>query len=397
MPLRLLLPNIVTLLALCLGLTAIRLAMEGSIEWAVSAIAGAAVLDGLDGRIARALKGTSRFGAELDSLADFVDFGVAPAFVLFVADLHAVKSFGWVAALLFAMACALRLARFNVMLDDPDQPLWRKNFFVGMPAPAGAIVGLLPIYLRFAFELGAPSPGVAVVESLYVLAIALLMASRVPHFSGKSIGRVPREHLAVFLVGVAAALLLVFVFPMQALVAVTLAYLASIPVRDPALPASSAAATGVSRAGLLKARECEKRVVTCANASEDPTSAAFPFAGNGLGTARASGGRRRCPTREERTVELAACRARRGGCNPGAAATYKEPYVERRTAGISGFVVELLPNATFRVKLENDHEIIAHTAGKMRKNRIRVLAGDKVLVEMTPYDLTKGRITYRFK
>ena len=229
MPLRLLLPNVVTLIALCLGMTAIRLAMEGSIDWAVSAIAGAAVLDGLDGRIARALKGTSRFGAELDSLADFIDFGVAPAFVLFVADLHAVKNFGWVVALFFAMACALRLARFNVMLDDPDQPAWRTNFFVGMPAPAGAVVGLLPIYLRFAFDLGAPAPRLAFIESLYVLAIALLMASRVPHFSGKSIGRVPREHLAVFLIGIAAALLLVFAFPMQSLVAVTLAYLASIP------------------------------------------------------------------------------------------------------------------------------------------------------------------------
>ena len=232
---RLLLPNIVTLLALCLGLTAIRLAMDGSIDWAVSAIAGAAVLDGLDGRIARALKGTSRFGAELDSLADFVDFGVAPALVLFVADLHAAKSFGWVVTLLFAMACALRLARFNVMLDDPNQPAWRKTFFVGMPAPAGAIVGLLPIYVRFAFDLGAASPRVAVVESLYVLAIALLMASRVPHFSGKSIGRVPREHLAVVLVGVAAALLLLFVFPMQTLVAVTARLSRLDPVRGPAL------------------------------------------------------------------------------------------------------------------------------------------------------------------
>lgn len=227
-PLRVLLPNIMTLLALCLGLTAIRLAMEGSIEWAVSAIAGAAVLDGLDGRLARALNGASRFGAELDSLADFVDFGVAPAILLFAADLYVTKSFGWVAALLFAMACALRLARFNVMLDDPDQPSWRKNFFVGMPAPAGAIVGLLPIYLRSALDLGAPSRAVAFVESLYVLAIALLMASRVPHFSGKSVGRVPREHLAVVMVAVAAALLLVFVFPMQALAALAIAYLASI-------------------------------------------------------------------------------------------------------------------------------------------------------------------------
>ena len=228
-PLRLLIPNIVTLFALGLGMTAIRLAMEGSIDWAVSAIAGAAVLDGLDGRIARALKGTSRFGAEMDSLADFVDFGVAPALVLYVADLHVVKNFGWVAALLFAMACALRLARFNVMIDDPDQPAWRKTFFVGMPAPAGAIVGLLPIYVHYAFDLGPPTFRSALVESVYVLAVALLMASRVPHFSGKSIGRVPREHLAVVLVGVAAALLLVFNFPMQSLVAVTLAYLASIP------------------------------------------------------------------------------------------------------------------------------------------------------------------------
>jgi CDP-diacylglycerol---serine O-phosphatidyltransferase len=229
-PMRLLLPNIVTLLGLCLGLTAIRFAIEGRFEWAVTFIAAAAVLDGLDGRLARALKGTSRFGAELDSLADFVDFGVAPAIVLYTADLQALKSFGWVAALLFAMACALRLARFNVMLDDPNQPAWKKNFFVGMPAPAGAIVGLLPIYLRFGFDLPDPGGRVAFFESLYVLAIALLMASRVPHFSGKSASRVPREHLALVLVGVAAAILLVFNFPMQSLVAVTLAFLGSIPL-----------------------------------------------------------------------------------------------------------------------------------------------------------------------
>ena len=228
-PLRLLIPNLVTLFALGLGLTAIRLAMEGSIDWAVSAVAAAAVLDGLDGRIARALKGTSRFGAELDSLADFVDFGVAPALVLYVASLHAAKSFGWVAALLFAMACALRLARFNVMIDE-DQPAWRGLFFVGMPAPAGAIVGLLPIYLHYAFDLGQPTRQFAVVESLYVLAVAFLMASRVPHFSGKSIGRVPREYVSVVLVGVAAALLILFNFPMQTLVAVTVAYLGSIPL-----------------------------------------------------------------------------------------------------------------------------------------------------------------------
>jgi CDP-diacylglycerol---serine O-phosphatidyltransferase len=227
-PLRFLIPNLITLFALGLGLTAIRLATEGSIDWAVSAIAAAAVLDGLDGRIARVLKGTSRFGAELDSLADFVDFGVAPALVLYLADLHTAKSFGWVAALLFAMACGLRLARFNVMIDE-DHPAWRKIFFVGMPAPAGAIVGLLPIYVHYAFDLGPTTRQFAVVESVYVLAIALLMASRVPHFSGKTVGRVPREYVSVVLVGAAAALLILFNFPMQVLVAVTLAYLASIP------------------------------------------------------------------------------------------------------------------------------------------------------------------------
>ena len=202
----------------------------------MTAIAAAAVLDGLDGRIARALKGTSRFGAELDSLADFVDFGVAPALVLFLADLHALPNLGWVAALLFAMACALRLARFNVMIDEPNQPVWRRNFFVGMPAPAGAIVGLLPIYLRFAFDLPAPGPRLALIECAYVLLIALLMASRVPHFSGKSVGRVPREHLAVVLVGVAAALLLVFNFPMQSLVARDARLPRLDPARDPQLP-----------------------------------------------------------------------------------------------------------------------------------------------------------------
>ncbi|HEY1944346.1 MAG TPA: phosphatidylcholine/phosphatidylserine synthase [Roseiarcus sp.] len=226
---RVLIPNLITLLALCLGLTAIRFAFEGMIEWAVSAIAAAAVLDGLDGRIARALKGTSRFGAELDSLADFVDFGVAPGVVLYLAGLDQMKSLGWLATLVFSIACALRLARFNVMVEDPGQPAWRKNFFVGMPAPAGAIVGLLPVYLRFLLSPGALPHGFVVLEIGYVLAVALLMASRVPHFSGKSIGRVPHDYVAVVLIGLAAALLLIVNFPLESLVALSLAYLATIP------------------------------------------------------------------------------------------------------------------------------------------------------------------------
>jgi CDP-diacylglycerol---serine O-phosphatidyltransferase len=228
-PLRVLIPNLITLLALCLGLTAIRFAFEGQIEWAVVAIAAAAVLDGLDGRIARALKGTSRFGAELDSLADFIDFGVAPAIVLYVSGLHEMRSLGWFAALVFAIACALRLARFNVMLDEPDPPAWSSQFFVGMPAPAGAIVGLLPVYLQYSLFNPPRAPAFTLLEIIYVLGVALLMASRIPHFSGKLIGRVPREYVAVVLIGLAAAVLLLANFPLQTLVALTVAYLATIP------------------------------------------------------------------------------------------------------------------------------------------------------------------------
>src|SRR3954466_3653325 len=131
-PVRMLLPNLITLLALCAGLTAIRLAIEEQLEWAVAAIVFAALLDGIDGRIARLLKGTSKFGAELDSLADFVNFGVAPALILYFWGLHEIKSVGWIAAMVFAICAALRLARFNVMIDDPSRAEWKKNFFVGM-------------------------------------------------------------------------------------------------------------------------------------------------------------------------------------------------------------------------------------------------------------------------
>jgi CDP-diacylglycerol--serine O-phosphatidyltransferase len=123
-PVRTLLPNLITLLALCAGLTAIRLSVEDKLELALAAIVFAALLDGIDGRIARMLKGTSRFGAELDSLADFVNFGVAPALILYFWGLHELKSAGWIAALVFAICAGLRLARFNVMIDDPNKPIW---------------------------------------------------------------------------------------------------------------------------------------------------------------------------------------------------------------------------------------------------------------------------------
>src|SRR6202045_1980505 len=148
-PVRTLAPNVVTLLAMCAGLTAIRLAFEDRYVLALAAIVFAAILDGIDGRLARFLKGTSRFGAELDSLSDFVNFGVAPALILYFWGLHELRSVGWIAALTFAICAALRLARFNVMIEDPNRPAWAGNFFVGMPAPAGAITVLLPIYASF--------------------------------------------------------------------------------------------------------------------------------------------------------------------------------------------------------------------------------------------------------
>jgi CDP-diacylglycerol--serine O-phosphatidyltransferase len=254
-PVRTLLPNLITLLALCAGLTAIRLAVENKLDWALAAIVFAALLDGIDGRVARMLKGTSRFGAELDSLADFVNFGVAPALILYFWGLHELHSAGWIVALVFAICAALRLARFNVMIDDPNKPAWAGNFFTGIPAPAGAIVVLLPIYLYF---LGVSNGLVTIwLTFFYTLAIALLMVSRLPVFSGKRVGkRVPPEMvLPLFVVFVLCFALLVS-YPWQVLSVGTLVYLVCLPLgwisyrdyqrQDAELGAAAPAATPAS-------------------------------------------------------------------------------------------------------------------------------------------------------
>jgi CDP-diacylglycerol--serine O-phosphatidyltransferase len=227
-PVRTLVPNVITLLALCAGLTAIRLAAEGVLEWAVYAIVFAAILDGIDGRVARLLKGTSRFGAELDSLADFVNFGVAPGLTLYFWGLHEVKSAGWIAAMVFAIAAGLRLARFNVMIDDPNRPAWAANFFVGMPAPAGAITVLLPVYVHF---LGLPRLSfVAPVTLAYTLAIAFLMVSRLPFYSGKKLGtRVPPDLVLPVFIGVVLFFALLISYPFEVLTIGTALYLVSLP------------------------------------------------------------------------------------------------------------------------------------------------------------------------
>ena len=227
-PVRTLAPNVVTLLAMCAGLTAIRLAFEDRYVLALAAIVFAAILDGIDGRLARFLKGTSRFGAELDSLSDFVNFGVAPPLILYFWGLHELKSAGWIAAMVFAICAALRLARFNVMIEDPDRPAWTNNFFVGMPAPAGAITVLLPIYVVF---LGVPRSGFLTWLTLfYTLAVASLMVSRLPVFSGKRVGtRVPPEMVGPLIVIVVLSIALLMAYPWIVLTAGTLAYLVALP------------------------------------------------------------------------------------------------------------------------------------------------------------------------
>jgi CDP-diacylglycerol---serine O-phosphatidyltransferase len=227
-PVRRLAPNLVTLLALCAGLTGIRMAFETRYGLALAAIVFAAFLDGIDGRLARLLRGTSRFGAELDSLSDFVNFGVAPGLILYFWGLHDLKSAGWIAAMAFAICAGLRLARFNVMIDDPDRPAWASNFFVGVPAPAGAIIVLLPIYAAF---LGlSRSQFLTWVTLAYTLLIAGLMVSRLPVFSGKRIGtRVPPELVGPVVIMMVLFVALLIAYPWIILTCGTLAYLASLP------------------------------------------------------------------------------------------------------------------------------------------------------------------------
>ena len=222
-----LVPNFITLLAICAGLTAIRLSTEGRMELAVAAIVFAAVLDGLDGRVARMIKGQSKFGAELDSLADFVNFGVAPGLILYFWQMHDLSNVGWIAAMIFAISGGLRLARFNATMNDENKPAFAANFFTGVPAPAGAIAVLLPIYLSF---LGIPQPP-AVLTALYTLLIAILMVSRLPVFSGKTVGmRVQPELVLPVFVAVVFVIALLISYPWGVLSFGSIIFLLSLPI-----------------------------------------------------------------------------------------------------------------------------------------------------------------------
>lgn len=176
-----LVPNIITISATCAGLTGVRFALDGRWEHAVIAIFVAAVLDALDGRMARLLKSASEFGAELDSLSDFVAFGVSPALILYFWTLQSLGGIGWAAALFLAVSCGLRLARFNTNLGR--LPPYAYNYFTGVPAPAGAALALLPLVATFAF--GFPDLRNAPAVAVWAIVIALLMVSRVPTYSFK--------------------------------------------------------------------------------------------------------------------------------------------------------------------------------------------------------------------
>ncbi|MDT7552048.1 MAG: CDP-diacylglycerol---serine O-phosphatidyltransferase [Pseudonocardiales bacterium] len=220
-----LLPNAVTVVALCSGLSAVYYAMGGHFELSVAAGAVAALCDALDGRLARLLDASSRIGAELDSLSDLVSFGVAPALVIYIWALQGTR-LGWIVALVFAVCMALRLARFNTLLDAGDQPPYAKEFFVGVPAPAAALLAGLPLYTTLQFGPGWWSSAVPV--GLWAVVVAGLMVSRLPTLSFKSM-RVPPRLIAplLVLVGLAAAVLVIA--PFLGLGFVGLVYLATIP------------------------------------------------------------------------------------------------------------------------------------------------------------------------
>lgn len=226
-PVRYLVPNFVTLVSLCAGVTAIRSSIEGRYDLAVALIVLAALLDAVDGRLARALKAQSRFGAELDSLADFVNFGVAPAIVLFTWGLGGLKGLGWISVLLFACAMSLRLARFNAAIDE-DKPRWQSNYFTGVPAPAGAITVLLPLYLEGVGVVDMRSWPISI--AIYAFIIAMLLVSMLPTYSGKLAGeRIAREYVAPILAVAALLVGLLVTYPYATLSITTLLYLSMIP------------------------------------------------------------------------------------------------------------------------------------------------------------------------
>ena len=228
-----LIPNIMTMLGLCAGLTAMRFGLEGRFGAAAVAIAVAAVIDGLDGRLARLLKATSRFGAEFDSLSDFVCFGVAPPFVLYLWSLQRGGAYGYVPGLMFSVCMALRLARFNASLDGAPKPAYAYNFFTGVPAPAGAGLAMFPLFLGLeAQSLGwqwlLDAAKFPLFNAAVLIGTALLLVSTLPIWSFKNF-KVPSEYVLPLLLGTGAFAAVVIADPWAGLAGAGLLYMGMLP------------------------------------------------------------------------------------------------------------------------------------------------------------------------
>jgi len=229
-----LIPNLMTLAGLCAGLTAIRFALAERWDAAAAAIVIAGVIDGLDGRIARLLKGTSRFGAEFDSLADFLCFGVAPALVLYLWTLSAWGGLGWAPCLMYAVCAALRLARFNAAIDGAPKPAYAYNFFTGVPAPAAAGLALFPLFVALQAEAAGFATLAAIVRfpavpAAILLAVGALMVSTLPTWSFKNF-KVPQEYILPVLLGAGLFVAILVSEPWAAFALSGIVYVTIIPL-----------------------------------------------------------------------------------------------------------------------------------------------------------------------
>jgi len=219
-----LLPNVLTMLAICAGLSAIRFGIQGNYTLAVQLILAAGVLDGLDGRVARLLGVESPMGAELDSFADFLNFGVAPPLIIYIWALQDIRSLAWIPVLAFALCSVMRLARFNVTSKSEDSdPMGA--YFVGVPTPAGALLVMLPMYLSFAFANAPLVPGVVI--CVYMILVGFLMISRIPTWSFKA-SKISRGNVRFFLIGVSCFGAALLTFEWITLIALCLAYVATV-------------------------------------------------------------------------------------------------------------------------------------------------------------------------
>ncbi|MDA8538987.1 CDP-diacylglycerol--serine O-phosphatidyltransferase [Candidatus Pelagibacter bacterium] len=223
---RYLLPNILTLGGVCLGISSIKFSIDGNYNLAVTLILFAAILDALDGRIARLIKGTSEFGKELDSLTDFVSFGIAPVFVLYFWELSNYGKLGWAITLIYSVCCVLRLARFNLTKVDENQE-WKKNFFEGIPSPAGGLLILMPLIydltdLNIGFDIKILTP-------YLTIAIAILLVSKIPTLALKKISISPKTTVFLLL-GIGIIFIALLFYTLKTLLAFGIIYLLSIPV-----------------------------------------------------------------------------------------------------------------------------------------------------------------------